>query len=407
MHILYFHQHFATPNGITSIRSYQMAQNAIRHGHEVTMICGTYEGGSTGLTGQFVRGRRDGMVDGINVIELSISYSNSDGFLKRALAFFKFAARSTGLALSLNYDMVFATSTPLTAGIPGVIAHWLRRKEFVFEVRDLWPELPREMGVITNPVILWAMSVLEWLSYHAADRCIALSPGIARGIEKRGIKPEKISLIPNGCDIDLFSSFKNDLWRPENVSASDLMAVYSGTHGQANGLSAVLDAAAILKIRGRDDIKVVLIGHGKLKSELQKRAESEKLSGVIFHDPVPKEKLAGLLLSADVGLQCLANIPAFYYGTSPNKFFDYLSVGLPVLNNYPGWVADMIEKNECGWPIAANSAGAFADALEAAADDRSKLVQMGNNAKNLGKISFNRLDLANKWVNWVTEKSEV
>ncbi|WP_257970968.1 glycosyltransferase [Vibrio parahaemolyticus] len=128
-----------------------MSKRLIHHGHNVTMVCGTYGGGETGLESEFIGGKREGVVDGIRIIEFDLAYSNSDGFLKRSMTFVKFALKSIGLAFTEKYDVLFATTTPLTAGIPGIFARWLRGKPFVFEVRDLWPELPKEMGVIKKP----------------------------------------------------------------------------------------------------------------------------------------------------------------------------------------------------------------------------------------------------------------
>ena len=294
MKALYFHQHFSTPAGSTAIRSYEMALHLVENGHEVTMVCGSYGGSDTGLSDKFVRGRRQGIVDEIEVIEFDLSYSNSDGFTQRSITFLRFALLSIRVALTKKYDIVFATSTPLTAGIPGIIARHIRRKPFIFEVRDLWPELPKAMGVITNPVILWAMSVLEWVSYRSATRLIGLSPGIVEGIKARGVATGKIAMIPNGCDLRLFRE-QQPLWRPAEVGGDDLMVVFAGTHGAANGLDAVLDAAGVLKSRERSDIKLVLIGAGALKDELQQRVATEGLDNVIFHDPVDKRKLIGLL----------------------------------------------------------------------------------------------------------------
>lgn len=367
------------------------------------MVCGSYGLGETGLSGPFHRRKRSGVVDGIRVIEFDLAYSNSDGFLKRTWLFARYAMSSVRIALIERYDLVFATTTPLTAGIPGIFARWLRRKAFVFEVRDLWPELPKAMRVIRNPFVLGLMSMLEWASYRSAHRCVALSPGIADGIARRGVSREKIELVPNGSDIDIFTSKGIQPWRPEGVNASDLMAVFTGTHGDANGLDAVLDAARLLKDRGRNDIHIVLIGNGKLKSALVDRAQREKLNNVTFHDPVAKHKLAGLIASADVGLQCLRNVPAFYFGTSPNKFFDYIAAGLPVLNNYPGWLADLIKANKCGFAVPPDDSAAFADALEEAADNRAELVKMGKNASELAHTQFSRSLLADRWVAWVTK----
>jgi len=401
MKVLYFHQHFSTPQGSTGIRSYQMARKLIEKGHTVTIVCGSYSGGRTGLTLPFFNGRREGIVDGIYVIEFDLAYSNSDGFLKRSFIFLKFALKSILVALTLNYDVVFATTTPLTAGIPGIFAKWLRGKPFVFEVRDLWPELPKAMGVIKNPFVLYAMSLLELLSYRSANRCIGLAPGISDGISNRGVPKDRICSIPNGCDMTIFENYDTP-WRPNGVSSSDFMAIFTGTHGVANGLDAAIDAALELKKRGRVDIKLVFVGQGKLKEKLKSRAVDLKLDNVIFHEPVDKIKLAGLMASADIGMQLLANIPAFYYGTSPNKFFDYISAGLPVLNNYPGWLADFIQNEGCGFSIEPNSPIAFADALETASANKEQLQLMGQKAKNLAINHFDREILANKWVDWVT-----
>ena len=400
MKVLYFHQHFVTPRGAGGVRSYAMARKLLDRGHQVTMVCGSFVGGNSGLSGPFAKGLRRGMVDGINVIELDLAYSNSDGFVRRALTFLKFAARSVGLAFTETYDVLFATTTPLTAGIPGIFARWLRGKPFVFEVRDLWPELPRAMGVIKNPLVLWAMGVLEWASYHSAHRVIGLSPGIVEGIAHRGIARERIELVPNGCDLDIFADASSP-WRPAEVRPTDLMAVFAGTHGMANGLDAVLDAAFELKRRGRDDIKLLLIGSGKLKAGLQARAARDNVDNVVFHDPVNKTRLAGLMAATDVGMQCLANVPAFYYGTSPNKFFDYISAGLPVLNNYPGWLAAMITQHQCGFAVPPDNPAAFADALIQAAANRPALMAMGERGLALAQKEFDRNLLANKWVDWV------
>ena len=403
MKIIYFHQHFSTPRGKTSIRSYEMSQRLLSQGHQVTMVCGSYGSGSTDLNAPFVGGKRRGIVDGIDVIEFDLAYDNKDGFVKRGFTFLKFATGSVSCALREPYDVAFATSTPLTAGIPGIFARWIRRKTFVFEVRDLWPELPREMGVITNPIVLWMLSVLEWCAYQSAHRCVALSPGIANGIARRGISRENIAMVPNGCDFGVFGDEGGTAGiRPDGVASEDLMAIFTGTHGQANGLNAVLEAAKVLKTRKREDIKLVLIGDGKLKPQLKQDAATQGLDNVIFHDRVAKAELASLMAGADIGMQCLANVPAFYFGTSPNKFFDYISCGLPVLNNYPGWLAELITDNECGFAVPPDDPEAFADALEAATDDRENLLGMGVRARKLAETEFNRKSLSEKWVQWVT-----
>ena len=401
MRVLYFHQHFSTPQGSAGTRSFEMAQALIRQGHCVTMVCGSYAQGQTGLSEPFEKGRRRGAVDGIDVIEFDLNYGNHMGFVQRLGVFVKFAFGSVGVALKEPADVVFATTTPLTAGIPGIFARWLTRKPFVFEVRDLWPELPKAMGVITNPVVLWLMSVLEWASYRSADRLVGLSPGIVEGITARGTDKSLIAMVPNGCDMDLFAE-PEEAWRPDGVRDDQLLAIFTGTHGIANGLDSVLDAAAVLRERGRDDIRIALVGQGSEKPKLKAEAKKLFLDNVLFLDPVPKTKLTGLMAGADIGLQALRNVPAFYFGTSPNKFFDYISAGLPVLNNYPGWLAELIEESNCGFAVPPDEPAAFADALIEASEDRQALRQKGINAQALAKTRFARSKLSAEWVQWVT-----
>lgn len=399
MRILYIHQHFSTPKGSVGIRSYEMARRLIARGHEVIMVCGSYKGGVTGLEQPFVNSMRRGIVDGIDMIEIDAPYANALSFPARIRIFCRFAWRACGLALSERYDLIFTTTTPLTVAIPGILTRWLRGKRFVFEVRDLWPELPKAMGVIKNPLMLAAMSVLEWAAYHSAHRLIGLAPGMVDGIARRGIARDHITMIPNGCDISLFDSAEAS-WRPEGIPPDAMLATFAGAHGMANGLSAVLDVAAELKRRGRNDIYLLLIGDGKLKPALQERTKNEGLSNVIFHSPVPKARLSGLMKATDIGLQILANVPAFYHGTSPNKFFDYLAAGVPVLVNYPGWVANLVEENDCGFAVAPEDARSFADALEKAADNRSALAAMRPKSLALAQ-QFDRTKLANQFVDWL------
>jgi glycosyltransferase involved in cell wall biosynthesis len=401
MHVLYLHQYFKTPAGSGGIRSYQMARHLIKRGHSVTIVCGSSDRGGVGLDTPFRRGVRRGIVDGIQVIEFDLAYSNYDGFLKRTWTFLRFALRSIALALTLPYDLVFATSTPLTAGIPGIVARWLRRKPFVFEVRDLWPELPRAMGVITNPIVLRLMDWLEWVSYHAATACIGLSPGIVQGIQRRGIAPDRVTMVPNGSDLDIFFPSQASVPPLPGIAPDDLLAAFTGAHGRANGLDAVLHAAAELKRRQRHDIKLLFIGDGALKPALRARAASEGLDNCLFLDPVSKHDLSLLMSRVDVGLMILANVPAFYYGTSPNKFFDYIAAGLPVLNNYPGWLADLITENHCGLAIPPDDPTAFADALVYLADHPLERTHMGTNARALAEQEFGREHLAEKFVNWL------
>jgi glycosyltransferase involved in cell wall biosynthesis len=399
MRILYFHQYFTTRDGANGSRSYELARRLVARGHDVTLVCGSTDRSQTGLTGAPRHGVRRGNVDGMDVIEICVPYSNYDGLRKRALAFLRFACKSVAVAWRERYDLLFATSTPLTAGVPGIAMRLLkRRRKFVFEVRDLWPELPKAMGVITNPLVLAGLSLLEKACYTAMHAGVALSPGIEQGMRRRAGARKPIALVPNGCDLDMFAhgtgGESSAAAPPEGFPRDGLRCAFIGAHGIANGLDAVLDAARALARLGRSDIHLIFIGEGRLKPALVDRARKERLENCRFFDPLPKRQLAGVMGHIDVGLMTLANVPAFYCGTSPNKFFDYIASGLPVLNNYPGWLADLIRENRCGVVVSPGDPEEFARALVSLADDRTALVEMGRNARRLAERQFDRDRLA-------------
>lgn len=399
MRILYFHQYFSTPSGSAGIRSYELARRMVERGHQVTMVTGEYTGSGYRLNGALIGNQRTGKIDGIDIIQFCYPYSNYQSIPRRSLTFLRFALSSMKIALTANYDVLFATSTPLTAALPGIVAKACRLRPFVFEVRDLWPELPKAMGVIRNPIILGAMAVLERLAYATADGAVALSPGIAKGIRRCGPAGLPIIEVPNAADLNLFQPASATNESPPQRTTFD--ALFTGAHGMANGLDALLDVAQELERRGRSDIRLRLIGDGKLKPLLMEQAQQVDLANIFFEDPMPKRQLAQELASAGVGLMILANVPAFYNGTSPNKFFDYIASGLPVINNYPGWLARMIEQEQCGIVVPPGDAAAFADALCFLADNPAERLEMGKRARKLAERQFSRERLASIWADFV------
>lgn len=387
MRILYFHQYFTSPRFAGGTRSYEIAKRLMRNGHQVSIVC-LYNSGF-GLT-ETKKGEFRGSVDGVNVIAYKVMYSNSMGLFARTVAFVKFILKSLALVFKEDFDAIYATSTPLTVGIVGIVAKvFRRRKKFVFEVRDLWPELPIAMGM-RNPLFISAMWILERLSYNFADECIGLSPGIVDGIKRKLWKRKPVYLIPNASDVDSVYPMKRGITELSGVSPDDFVAIFTGAHGLANGLYALLDVAKILKIRGCKVIKIVLIGSGKLKQGLVDRARKEGLDNVYFFDPIPKCDLLKIVAKSDVGLMILDNIPAFYYGTSPNKFFDYLACGVPIITNYEGWVADIIKENNCGYYVCHSDSGAFADILEKMTSDKYSNLAMRRNSRAVAEKKFAR-----------------
>lgn len=404
MRVIYFHQHFATPSVGGGLRSYEFAKKLIGRGHQVTMVCGG-DHKLFNLPTTKKKGVYRGEIDGIDVVQISLPFSNNDGKLIRAKVFLKYAFKSLFFAFHEDYDLAFATSTPLTSGIPGLAAKWFRKKKFVFEVRDFWPDSTITLFQAVGKKYPWylkvGLSFLGNLCYRAADACIGLAPGICDAIKAHSQKGKRVELIPNGCDLELMKPGRREDLHLDGVLSSDTVAIFTGAHGVANGLDAVLDAARVLKERNRNDIKLVFIGQGMRKKALMDRAEVEGLNNCLFFPPVPKYTLASIVGSADIGMQVLANASFFYYGTSPNKFFDFISAGLPVINNYPGWIADMLKDNNCGIVVEPLNPDAFADGLIFLADHLSKRKEYGINARLLAERDFDRDKLANQFVNYL------
>ncbi|MDD4891575.1 MAG: glycosyltransferase family 4 protein [Phycisphaerae bacterium] len=397
MHVAYIHQHFATPQQADGTRSYELARALLAAGHRVTMIAGGHMLGAADRAA----GRRvvEKTVDCINVKYIDVDYDNAMGPVRRWMAFTRFANIARELAVEARPDLVFATSTPLTVSTPGRLAAKKLKVPFIFEVRDVWPQLLIDMGVLTNPLAKWMMRRMELRAYRSAKHIVILAPGMRDHIVASGISADKLTFIPNSCDLDLF---RPGLPRPEEMAypqPGEFTLVFTGAHGRANGLEAVLDAAGELKRRGVTGVRFLFIGGGGMKPRLVQRATDEGLGGsVTFQDPIKKPLLARVLAHVNVGMQILANVPGFYNGTSPNKFFDYISSGLPVLNNYPGWLAELIKSHNCGLAVPPNDPKAFADAVLWMRDHPADLEQMGRNARALAEREFNRADMARRFV---------
>ncbi|MDC3183963.1 glycosyltransferase family 4 protein [Prochlorococcus sp. AH-716-B20] len=282
MKIIYLHQYFSNRDGSGSSRSYNFANGLVKSGHSVKVIC--FNGGreNTGLTHNFHNGWRTGFTDGIEIIEFDIPYSNHDSIFVRSSKFLIFSLKALRFTLFDDADLIFASSTPLTVSLPAIAAKWFRGIPYIFEVRDLWPELPVAMGIIKNPILIKILKLLEWLSYRSAIACIGLSPGICEGIIRKGVKANNVTLIPNVCDAKIFKPLrKGNLKNPKLINGlsrrlgpHDFVAVYAGAHSYANGLDSVIDAAIEIQNRGYLNIKILFIGDGKLKNKLIERVKN-------------------------------------------------------------------------------------------------------------------------------------
>ncbi len=395
MRILYIHQFFATrESSLGLIRSYEFARRWIAEGHEVTVITS-----SSRLPEEFDRKLfAEGVIDGIRVRSVRVRYSNYMGYARRMWSFALFTIGATFLAAtSGKHDVVFATSTPLTVGIPGWVAAALTRTPFVFEVRDLWPEAAIQMGALKRDgLIARAAKLLERFLYRKAKHVIALSPGMAEGVLAEGVPAERVHMIPNSADLDLFypapkdHAFLTSLGVPEGA----FVVGYAGAIGPSNAVEAqVPEAARTLHERGRDDIVFVIAGDGKCLPKLREMVEG--LPNVRLVGSLPKKDVPVLTRSADVLMTLFADVPILATN-SPNKFFDGLASGRPMIVNSNGWTKDLVEQNRCGVYVPAGDGVALADAIERLAADRDLLEEMGRNARRLAEERFSRDDLADQ-----------
>lgn len=245
--------------------------------------------------------------------------------------------------------VVYASSPHLLAGAAGWLLARLRRRPFVLEIRDLWPQVLVDMGQITEDARIYrVLRALERFLYRRAVRIVVLSAGVRKVLlGEHRVPAEKVILIPNGADPEDFEVAQPREALRRQFGMQRFTFVYAGAHGPANGLSLLLDAAAEV----RDELPEVgflLVGDGAEKQDLMSAAAARGLSNVRFLDPLPKSEVPKLLAAADCGLHVLADVPLFRYGVSPNKLFDYMAAGLPVITNTPGEVADLVEEAGAG-----------------------------------------------------------
>ena len=390
MHILYLHQHFSTPAGSTATRSFAFARALAARGHRVTLATGRCQGAATGLSGPFRKGRREGQIVGFKVVEWDIPYANAMGIAARSAAFLRYAAAATRLALREKPDLIIASSTPLTVALPALCAKALRGIPFIFEIRDPWPELPRAMGVLPAAIAPFMEGIANLACCHAAA-VVALSEGMAETARARGADPARVQVIGNGCDLDLFGPHIAP-WRPPEAAPWEVLALYAGAHGRANGLGILVEAARLLAAQGESRLRILLVGEGAEKTALMRAAAG--LPNLTFLPPMPKRDVAGLFAGSQIALHILADCPAFAAWTAPNKLMDGLAAGRPVISNLPGDAARLLTEGGAGVAVTPGDAACLAAALIGLVEDPARRAAMGAAARSLAVRQHDRRLLA-------------
>jgi glycosyltransferase involved in cell wall biosynthesis len=399
VHILIIHQAFSSLNNPGGTRHYEMACYLREKGHQVTVIASPVNY----LTGKF-DGRMkwlDRQTDdnGIEIIRAFTYAAWHRSFLHRIITFFSFMISSFFAALSVEkVDIIWGTSPPIFQGVTAWLAARLKGAVFLFEVRDLWPEFAIAMGVIKSPVIIWLSRRLERFLYTHADQVIVNSPGFIRPVMDRGSK--NVRLIPNGADLSMFVSDRGEDQKAAWGLAGKTIILYAGAHGISNDLATVLQAANL--IRERRDIAFVFIGDGKEKANLLERARTLDLPNVKFLPSVTKQEIAGVYAAADICLAILKPLE-WYKTTYPNKVFDSMAAGKPVLLCIDGVIRDLVEKADAGVFVQPGDPAGLAAAAVKLADDPACRARMGQNGKRMIEQEFSRKGITDSFLDLLEE----
>lgn len=350
MRIIYLHQYFTTPEHAGGVRSYQFARRLVERGVAVDMVTSSAFMPIEKANGErFVSHRQ---IDGIDVHVIHTSYDNEMPFLRRIFAFLAFTMIASVYILKLKKrDLVFATSTPLTIGIPGLIAKYYHRIPMVFEVRDLWPDVPIAMGIIRNSLLIKLLKWFEAKLYRASSKVVALSEGMIEELRNKQVPDEKLVLVPNASDIIEFegivSECEADPIAALRTGPDTKICLYAGTLGIVNNIDYLVALAREFRTQ-KLDLHIIIIGAGSQKQRISEVIDGEQLYEFItLLEPVSKTKLVPYLHASDACISTVQDIPALF-NNSANKFFDALAVGRPIVINHSGWQAEVIKRHNLG-----------------------------------------------------------
>ncbi|MFC1664586.1 glycosyltransferase family 4 protein [Pseudomonadota bacterium] len=394
MRILYFYQYFTTPKGFYGTRVFEFAKRWVEKGHSVTVVTSVYAKSDI-RANRFIDNQN---FEGIDVKIINVSVDNKQSDLRRIWSFIKFMFVSCWIALVLRADVVVASSGPITVGLPGLIARYIRRRKLIFEVRDLWPKVAVSLGIIDNKYLIRFAYWFEKKCYKAASQIVVLSPDMKADIGKRlGFK--NVISIPNAANNHLFGHKSPD---PGLIKLTPLSyAIYNGNIGEINNSVWLYEAAKLLFEKSRADILIVLAGDGQQKRELEQRAKNDGVTNFIMLGMVPKIQLVYYIQNALVSMVPLKGASVLD-SSSPNKLFESLAAGVPVIQNTNGWLNALLADNNVGFTVDPGDPAALADLLVKLSDNHSIVKEMGSRAKSLALRQFDKDILADKMLETIT-----
>lgn len=380
MNILYIHQYFQVNSGGT--RSFEFSKYLAEEGNKVTV-----------LTGNKVDINQH---NGIDIISTNTEYKQGYSFLRRVYAFLHFMIKSILLGIKKkDTDIIFVTSTPLTIGITGLLVSKILKKKYVFEVRDVWPDIPIQLGFIKNKFLIKMLSKLELLIYKHAAHIIVLSTGMRENLIGKGVPSEKISVITNLANNRLMEEIdvdKERILKQYPFLKDKFVCIHSGTMGFVNGLEHILDIANDYR---DEDIVYLLIGEGKEKENLKKIKESYNIDNVYILDQMPKTEVLELVKFSDVGIMSVSDY-AILQDNSANKFFDYLAAGKPIILNYLGWQNEVLRKGNAGKGFRYQDKKEYYSYLKELKENVDLYEKTSENAKALAEKEYDSIKLSKK-----------
>lgn len=398
MRCLLIHQAFASPDEPGGTRHYEFARHAARRGHSFTIVASDL----SYLTGHSTLQRRGLVTEqdfgGVRVLRVYTYPSLHKSFVWRVVSFVSFMLTSLWAALRVGpVDVVMGTSPPIFQAVSAWLIAFLRRRPFLLEVRDLWPEFAIGMGVLRNPLLITLSRRLESFLYARATRLLVNSPAYRDYLIDRGISPRKVSLIPNGVDPDMFDpEDKGEEVRDEFNLDGRFVVTYAGALGLANDIPTLLRAAE--RLLPEEDIHFLIVGDGKERTSLEALAEQLKLRNVTFIDARPKSQVPALLAASDAGLAILQDIPMFRT-TYPNKVFDYMAAGRPTVLAIAGVIQQVVESAQGGVCVPPGDEDSLAQVILRLSRDTASAQAMGRSARSYVVEHFNRHRQADQFVN--------
>lgn len=399
MHILLIHQSFAALDEPGGTRHHELARYLADQGHCVTIIASPV----SYLTGTIQEQRSPWVTQqdsgpGVTILRAYTYPALHRSFPHRVASFLSFMLSSLLAGLRVKgVDLVWGTSPPIFQGATAWALSRLKRVPFLFEVRDLWPAFAVAVGVLRNPLLIRASEWLEGFLYRHADQVIVNSPGFMEHLRSRGAR--SVELVANGADTAMFNpeergdDFRDRLGIPPKGEEGAFLALYAGAHGLSNDLGVVLEAAALL--RECPEITIAFLGDGKEKPDLIDQAASMGLRNVRFLPPLPKDGMPPALAAADACIAILKPIAA-YRTVYPNKVFDYMAAGRPVVLAIDGVIREVVERARAGIAVPPGDPQALAEALEKLAGDRQMAASMGQRGRREVETRFDRAVIAER-----------